>query len=90
MCSVPFKIKKKPRSWLPCSVVLAHIRQTLLGFAVGHMLAHEWIIPTQLKTIGIVLAVFGGGIGMSALAALELDDNAIAFFAGHVILADYA
>lgn len=51
------------------------------------MLAHGGVVPTELKTSGVVLAVLGGGVGMSALAALELDDNAIAFFAGHVILA---
>jgi len=59
----------------------------LLGLAVGHMLAHSGVVPAELKTSGVVLAVLGGGVGMSALAALELDDNAIAFFAGHVILA---
>lgn len=63
------------------------LRVELLGLAVGHMLAHGGVVTTELKTSGVVLAVLGGGVGMSALATLELDDNAIAFFAGHVILA---
>ena len=65
---------------------LSRTRVLLLGLAVGHMLAHSGVVPAELKTSGVVLAVLGGGVGMSALATLELDDNAIAFFAGHVIL----
>jgi len=66
---------------------LSRTRVLLLGLAVGHMLAHSGVVPAELKTSSVVLAVLGGGVGMSALATLELDDNAIAFFAGHVILA---
>jgi hypothetical protein len=47
------------------------------------MLAQGWVIAAQLKTIGIVLAILHRGVGMCALSATELDDNTVAFFAGH-------
>lgn len=55
----------------------------LLGLTVQHMLAQGWVVAAQFKTIGIVLAVLHCGVGMCALSATELDDNAVALFAGH-------
>ncbi len=58
---------------------------TLLGLAVEHVLAQRGVVPAQLKTVGVVFAVLDGGVGMSTLGAAQLDDDAVALFAGHDI-----
>ena len=58
-------------------------QSTLLGLAVQHMLAQGWVVAAQLKTTSVVLAILHRGVGMCALSAPELDDNAVALFAGH-------
>ena len=60
-----------------------HPNAKLLGFAVGHVLAHGGVIAAQFEPAGVVLAVLDGGIGVGTLGAPQLDDDAVAFFAGH-------
>lgn len=47
------------------------------------MLAQSGVVAAQFETIRVVLAVFHRGIGMCALGAPELDDDAIALLTGH-------
>ena len=60
-----------------------HPNTKLLGFAVGYVLAHGGVIAAQFEPAGVVLAVLDGGIGVGTLGAPQLDDDAVAFFAGH-------
>lgn len=62
-----------------------HPWQSLLGFAVEHVLAQRGVVAAQFETIGVVLAVLDGGVGMGTLGAAQLDDDAVALFAGHDI-----
>lgn len=57
----------------------------LLGFAVRDMLADSGVVPTQFQTTRVVFAVLYSGVRVCALGAAQLNDDAVAFFAGHGI-----
>jgi hypothetical protein len=74
---------KKPKLGNCPTSVFVHPNAKLLGFAVGYVLAHGGVIAAQFEPAGVVLAVLDGGIGVGTLGAPQLDDDAVAFFAGH-------
>jgi len=74
---------KKPRLGNCPTSVFVHPNAKLLGFAVGYVLAHSGVVAAQFEPAGVVLAVLDGGIGVGTLGAPQLDDDAVAFFAGH-------
>ena len=49
------------------------------------MLAQQWIVFADFEASGVVPLVLLGVVDVFALGALELDDDAIAFFLGHGI-----
>src|SRR5512145_1253452 len=58
-------------------------RGVLLGLAIGDMPPDERVVAPLLQAIRVVLAILCGCIGVPALAAAQLDNNAVALLGRH-------
>ena len=55
----------------------------LLRLAVGYVAANLWVVLLELKAAWIITAILHRRVGVAALGALQLNNDAVTFFAGH-------
>ena len=59
------------------------LERALLCFAIGHVFSHGRIIAAQLEAVWVVLAILHCDIGMAALGAAQLNNDAVTFLTCH-------
>src|SRR5258708_33001654 len=59
--------------------------RALLCFAVGHVPPYGRIVAAQLETVRVILAILQRDIGVAALGAAQLDNDAVTLLTCHGI-----